>query len=919
MHAGRMNLQSGRRKANLRDKKHSGALVLLLALALIPLMSLSGCSGLVSAGGTGVTPQTITVQLAPLSLTFSNVVVGQKTSQTLSVTNTGQNSITLMQATLSATQFSVSGVTMPLTLAAGQSAAISVWFNSTATGKVSGTLGLTFAGTDGTTSSATVPLTANGMSAQPQLTVTPASVNFGKVTTATTASTPVTLANTGGADLTISVMTLTGGTFGISGVTTPKTIAAGQSATLNVSYSPTATNSDTGNISITSNDPANPTTVIALSGTGSSTAVAPTITTQPVSKTVTAGQTATFTVVASGSATLTYQWQKNGANISGATAASYTTPATATTDSGSTFKVAVSNSAGSVTSTAATLTVNAAAVAPTITTQPASKTVTAGQTATFTVAASGTATLTYQWQKNGANISGATSQSYTTPATATTDNGAAFKVVVSNTAGSVTSAAATLTVNAAPVAPTITTQPASQTVTAGQTATFTVVASGTATMTYQWQKNSANISGATSASYTTPATATTDSGATFRVVVTNSVGSATSSSATLTVSAAAVAPTITTPPASQTVTAGQTATFTVVASGTATMTYQWQKNGANISGATSASYTTPATSTSDSGSTFRAVVTNAKGSATSSSATLTVTAQPVAGLQLSATTIAFGNDAIGTSTSQALIITNSGTATLAVTQINETGSAAFSTSGFTLPLNVAAGQHTTVTVAFLPTVAGAASGNISIVSNAPTSPSAVTLSGTGLAATQTLSLSATALSFGSVNTGSSTTKSFTITNTGNANVAVSSITASGTGFSISSGGSAVTLTPTQVATVVVQFSPTAAGAANGSVSIVSNATGSPAAVSLTGTGVAPVAHSATLNWNASSSTIVGYNVYRSTTSGSYGAPLNGSLVSALTYTDSTVVSGTTYFYVTTAVDGSGNESVVSNEVQAVIP
>jgi len=115
-------------------------------------------------------------------------------------------------------------------------------------------------------------------------------------------------------------------------------------------------------------------------------------------------------------------------------------------------------------------------VAPTITTQPGSQTVTAGQTATFAMVASGTALLSYQWQKNGVAISGAISSSYTTPATTTSDSGSSFSVVVTNTAGTVTSSAATLTVNPAPVSPTITTQPGSQTVTVGQTATFTVVA-----------------------------------------------------------------------------------------------------------------------------------------------------------------------------------------------------------------------------------------------------------------------------------------------------------------------------------------------------------------------------------------------------------------------------------------------------------
>jgi len=126
------------------------------------------------------------------------------------------------------------------------------------------------------------------------------------------------------------------------------------------------------------------------------------------------------------------------------------------------------------------------------------------------------------------------------------------------------------------------------------------------------------------ASYTTPAATTADNGATFDVVVSNSVGSVTSSPATLTVNSVAVAPTITTPPSNQTVTAGQTATFSVVAAGTAPFTYQWQKNGSTITGATAASYTTPVTTTADSGELFRVVVSNSAGNMTSNSATLTV-------------------------------------------------------------------------------------------------------------------------------------------------------------------------------------------------------------------------------------------------------------------------------------------------------
>ncbi|HET8925075.1 MAG TPA: choice-of-anchor D domain-containing protein [Candidatus Acidoferrum sp.] len=477
------------------------------------------------------------------------------------------------------------------------------------------------------------------------------------------------------------------------------------------------------------------------------------------------------------------------------------------------------------------------------------------------------------------------------------------------------------TVSATSTAPTITTQPVNQTVTAGQTATFTVVAGGTAPLSYQWQKNGVNISGATASSYTTPVTATTDSGSTFQAVVTNTAGTVTSSAATLTVNAAPVAPTITTQPVNQTVTAGQTATFTVVAGGTAPLSYQWQKNGVNISGATASSYTTPVTATTDSGSTFAVVVTNTAGTVTSSAATLTVNPAPAPAIQVTPNPVNFGSaDVVGTTTTQPLIIKNTGTATLTITQISASG-APFSVSGFSLPLNVNAGQQTTINSAFAPTATGLASGSISIVSNAAGSPTSVSLSGTAIAATLTLGITPGSLNFGNVTTGTtSLAQTVTISNTGNSNVTISQITLSGAGYLMTGGAAPVTLTPSQTLTLSVTFGPSVAGSVNGSVSIVSNATGSPTAVTLTGTGVTPVQHSVALTWNAStSSNVTGYNVYRTTTSGTGYVKINSSLIGVLSYTDSTVQNGTTYFYVTTAVDSSGNESVFSNEVSAPIP
>jgi archaellum component FlaF (FlaF/FlaG flagellin family) len=195
----------------------------------------------------------------------------------------------------------------------------------------------------------------------------------------------------------------------------------------------------------------------------------------------------------------------------------------------------------------------------------------------------------------------------------------------------------------------------------------------------------------------------------------------------------------------------------------------------------------------------------------------------------------------------------------------------------------------------------------------------VVLTGSTMAATATLSVNPTNISFGSVNLGSAPTQTVTLTNTGNSSVTISQINVSGAGFMLSGAGVPVTLLPSQSVPVSVQFDPSVAGAVNGSVSVVSNATGLSAAVTLSGTGAAATAHSVQISWTGSSSTVAGYNVYRTQTSGSGYTLINGGLVSLDDYSDTTVQSGQTYYYVATAVDGSGNESAYSNEAQAIVP
>ncbi|HTL51381.1 MAG TPA: immunoglobulin domain-containing protein, partial [Planctomycetota bacterium] len=225
------------------------------------------------------------------------------------------------------------------------------------------------------------------------------------------------------------------------------------------------------------------------------------------------------------------------------------------------------------------------ALTPSIVTQPADQSVTAGQPATFSVVAAGAGPLQYQWYRFGAPVSGATGASYTTPATVTADNGTQYTVKVSNQHGFLFSQVATLSVIGAVGGPVITTQPSDTRVLNGSTATFVVIVSGTGPFAYRWQKNNVDIPGAISASYTTPPTQLSDAGQQFRVWISNAGGTALSRSAVLGVDLAVQAPGINTDPQSQTVSVGDTATFSVIATATAPVTYQWQKNSVNIAGA----------------------------------------------------------------------------------------------------------------------------------------------------------------------------------------------------------------------------------------------------------------------------------------------------------------------------------------------
>ncbi len=406
---------------------------------------------------------------------------------------------------------------------------------------------------------------------------------------------------------------------------------------------------------------------------------------QPANVTQCAGTIASFTVTATGTAPITYQWQKlvgavwgnisNGGDISGATSANLQIANIDNTDAGS-YRVIVHSACGpDVTSNVATLTVNAATA---IGTQPVNLSQCATTTASFTVGASGTAPITYQWQKlngaiwgnliNGGDISGATSANFQIANIDNTDAGD-YRVIVHSACGpDITSNVATLTVNPAT---SITIQPVGVTQCAATTASFAVTAGGTAPFTYQWQKlagaiwnnvvNGGDISGATTANLQIANIDNTDAGD-YRVIVHSACGTdVTSNAATLVVNAAT---SISGQPANVTQCVTTTATFTVTAIGTAPITYLWQKqagaiwnnllNGGDISGANTNTLQIANIDNTDAGN-YRVIVhSNCGVDATSSVAILTVnpatgiSTQPVSLTQCANTTANFTVTASGT-------------------------------------------------------------------------------------------------------------------------------------------------------------------------------------------------------------------------------------------------------------------------------
>ena len=637
----------------LGTSRFAGALILWSAVLTVLLWT-SGCTGMVS----GQNHAQSAIQVIPGAVNFGSVGVGKQVSHTATVVNNSKTIVTLTKATISRSEFSISGLKFPLFLNPGQKSNFTVWYKGGRAGKAAGTL--SFNGEPGSPN--LVILTASTGSSGQQLTVSPASHNFGNVTVNTVANAAVSLTNSGAANLTISRIMVSGTGFAASPIKTPTTVPAGGNVVLNVTFSPKTSGNFYGAVTVSSDDSDTPTETVALDGTA---------TTQTIGKLIATPAAINFNNVKQGSTASAVTTLKN---------------------------VGTSN-----------------------------------------------VTLS-QINLNGSGFS---------------TSGIATPVLV----------------------------------VPGESLTLTVKYS--------------------------PGSNRTSSGSISLV--------------------------------------------------------------------------------------------SAQGGVTSVSVSGTMAQSS---LNLSPASINFGNAVTGVANSQTVQIGNPGTVPVTITAANISG-AGFSTSGLILPLTLSAGKTATFNLQFGPKSAGASSGSLTLASDASNSPSVVALSGAGVAPGLSLAVNPLNVNFGNVTVGSTASRSVTLTNTGNSNVAISSTVLTGANLSLS-GGSAVTLTPSQSITLTVQYSPTTTASTTGTLAIASNANGAPSSIPISGNGVTQAQHTVLLSWNASTAA-TGYNVYRSATSGSGYARVNSGLDGSLTYSDASVQTGQTYFYVTTAVDASGQESTYSSEVSAVIP
>lgn len=353
------------------------------------------------------------------------------------------------------------------------------------------------------------------------------------------------------------------------------------------------------------------------------------ITNQPQRQSVTVAHSVAFTVAASGAGPLRYQWRLDGTNLAGAGDSTLTLTNAQSGHAGN-YSVVVSNTLETVISDSAQLTV---VVPPTVTTQPESQTNIVGATTVLRVTVASASAPSYGWMFQGRPLPGETNPMLTLANLAQTNAGE-YAVIVSNSAGAVTSAVANLSVVALPE---ITRQPRHEVGAIGSTLVFSVEAQSTATLTYQWRLNGTNIPGATAPSWEVK-NVQPILGGSYSVIVSNKAGVTPSAAALLTVT---LPPLITTQPTSQTGVAGRPITLGVVANSAGPLTYEWYFKDTAVTGAPGNTLSFAKAQPSNAGPYF-VVVSNVAGTVTSATANLTILVPPTIAIPPLSQTGVFG-------------------------------------------------------------------------------------------------------------------------------------------------------------------------------------------------------------------------------------------------------------------------------------
>ena len=735
--------------------------------------------------GTGVATSG-QLALSSTSENFGSVTVGSNQSLSETVTNTGGSSVTISQVGISGTGFALSGITSPMSLAAGQSTSFSVTFAPQSAASDSGNVTIT---SDAPNPTMTVPLSGVGI-APGALGSNPTSLSFGSVTVGNNQSLSGTVTNTGGSSVTISQIGISGSGLSLSGITTPMTLTAGQSATFRATFTPASAGSVSGNVTITSNA-SNPTLTVPVSGTG----VAPgALGSNPTSLSfgsviVGSHQALSETVTNTGGSSVTIS--QVGISGTGFSLSGITAPVTLTAGQSATFSATFTPTSAGVVSGTITITSNAS-------------------NPSLTVALSGTGVAPGALGSNPSSLSfGSVIVGNNHPLSETLTNTGASSVTISQvgTSGTGFSLSGITT-------PT--------TLTAGQSTTFTVTFA--------------------------PQSAGSASG---NVTVTSSASNPT---LTIPLSGTAVTPgALGSNPTSLSfgnITVGSNHSLSETITNTGGSSVTISQVGISGTGFSLSGITAPVTLTAGQSASFNVTFTPASAGSVSGSVTITSNASnpsltiPLSGMGVAPgvlgsnpTNLALGNVTVGSNKSLSETVTNTGGSSVTISQVGISGTG-FSLSGITTPVTLTAGQSASFSVTFTPQTAASASGSVTVTSNASNPTLTIPLSGTGIAP-GTLGSNPTSLSFGSVTVGSNKSLSETITNTGGASVTISQIGISGTGFTLSGVTAPVTLTAGQSASFTVTFTPQTAASASGNVTVTSNASNPTLTIPLSGTGVAP--------------------------------------------------------------------------------